>query len=163
MIPVFLLYHKVSVKRWFAFYKEGFNIDFALLILGALLFKINLEAGNAIDQVVTFFSAMNVPQNVVIFFLPFLVAFLTGLTLPTVAITFPVLLPFIGTGAEAKIGLETLAFSGLVCGLLITPVHLCLALSASYFEAPLPKIVSKIFVPIILIACAGVIMAIFAG
>ena len=162
VIPVFLLYHKVSVKRWAAFYKEGFNIDFALLILGALLFKINLEAGNAIDQVVGFLSAMDVPQNVVIFFLPFLVAFLTGLTLPTVAITFPFLLPFIGTGAEAKIGLETLAFSGLVCGLLMTPVHLCLALSASYFEAPLPKIVSKIFVPIICIACAGILMAFFS-
>ena len=134
-----------------------------MLILGALLFKINLEAGNAIDQVVSFFTEMNVPQNVVIFFLPFLVAFLTGLTLPTVAITFPFLVPFFGTGQNAIIGLETLAFSGLVCGLLMTPVHLCLALSASYFETSLPKIVVRILAPIIFIACAGIIMAIASG
>ena len=162
-IPIFLLYNKVPVKRWKSFFKEGFNLDFALLILGALLFKINLEAGNAIDQVVSFFTEMNVPQNVVIFFLPFLVAFLTGLTLPTVAITFPFLVPFFGTGQNAIIGLETLAFSGLVCGLLMTPVHLCLALSASYFETSLPKIVVRILAPIIFIACAGIIMAIASG
>jgi integral membrane protein (TIGR00529 family) len=162
-IPIFLLYHRVPLKRWKLFFREGFNIDFALLILGALLFKINLEAGNAIDQVVSFFTAMNVPQNVVIFSLPFIVAFLTGLTLPTVAITFPFLVPFIGTGQNAIIGLETLAFSGLVCGLLMTPVHLCLSLSASYFETSLPKIVVRIFAPIVFIACAGILMAMVSG
>ena len=162
-IPIFLLYHRVPLIRWKLFFKEGFNIDFALLILGALLFKINLEAGNAINQVVSFFTAMSVPQNVVIFFLPFLVAFLTGLTLPTVAITFPFLVPFIGIGHNAIIGLETLAFSGLVCGLLMTPVHLCLALSASYFETSLPKIVVRILAQIVFIACAGILMAMVSG
>ncbi|MBN1972681.1 MAG: DUF401 family protein [Sedimentisphaerales bacterium] len=162
-IPIFLYCHKVPTKRWAEFFKSGFSFDFALLIFGALLFKINLEAGNAIEQVVTFLTEMNVPQNFVIFFLPFLVAFLTGLTMPTVAITFPFLLPYIGTGQDTLIGLETLAFSGLVCGLLLTPVHLCLALSASYFETPLPKIILRFFGPVIFIACAGILMAIFFG
>ncbi len=98
-----------------------------------------------------------------IFLLPMMVAFLTGLTLPTVAITFPFLIPFIGVGQEAKIALETLAFSGLVCGLLITPVHLCLALSTSYFETPLSKIILKILGPVFFIAAAGVTMALLFG
>ena len=162
-LPIFLLVHKISVKRWPGFFKAGFNIDFALLILGALLFKVNLEAGNAIEQVVDFLSEINMPQNFVIFFLPMFVAFLTGLTMPTVAITFTFLLPYIGSGQDAKIGLETLAFSGLVCGLLVTPVHLCLALSASYFETPLIKIIIKVIGPVIFIACAGILMAKFFG
>ncbi len=162
-LPIYLYVHKVSVKRWPAFFKSGFNIDFALLILGALLFKVNLQAGNAIEQVVNFLSEINMPQNFVIFFLPLFVAFLTGLTMPTVAITFPFLLPYIGTGQEAKIGLETLAFSGLICGLLVTPVHLCLALSASYFETPLLKIILKVLGPVIFIACAGMLVAKFFG
>ena len=160
-LPIYLYIHKVPTKRWAGFFKEGFNIDFALLILGALLFKVNLEAGNAIDQVVAFLSEINMPQNFVIFFLPMLVAFLTGLTMPTVAITFLFLRPYIGTGEEAKIGLETLAFSGLICGLFITPVHLCLALSATYFETKLMKIIIKILGPVIFIACAGVLAAKF--
>ena len=158
-IPIFLIINKVSLKRWPEFFKSGFNIDFAFLILGALLFKLNLEAGQAIEQVVNFLSVMDVPQNIVIFFLPLIVAFLTGLTMPTVAITFPFLIPFIGTGQQTIIPLETLAFSGLVCGLLMTPVHLCLALSASYFETSLMKIMLRIFIPVLFIAAAGIFMA----
>jgi len=160
-IPIFLTINKISLKRWPDFFKSGFNIDFALLILGALLFKLNLEAGQAIEQVVNFLSRVNVPQNFVIFFLPFIVAYLTGLTMPTVAITFPFLMPFIGTGQQTIIPLETLAFSGLICGLLITPVHLCLALSASYFETSLIKIIIRILGPVFFIALAGILMAMF--
>lgn len=160
-IPIFLVCHRVSPNRWPAIFKSGCNMDFALLILGALLFKLNLEAGQAIDQVVNFLSGMNVPQNFVIFFLPFLVAFLTGLTMPTVAITFPFIIPFIGTGQQTIIALETLAFSGLVCGLLVTPVHLCLALSASYFETSLVRIIIRVLGPVVFIAAAGILMAVF--
>jgi len=162
-VLLFLVFHRVSLNRWPAIFKSGVEIDFAFLILGALLFKLNLEAGQAIDTVVQFLSDMNVPKHFVIFFLPLLVGFLTGVTMPTVAITFPFLIPFIGTGQQAKVGLETLAFSGLVCGLLVTPVHLCLTLSASYFEAPLTKIVLKLLAPVAFVAAAGVLVAVFFG
>jgi hypothetical protein len=162
-IFVFLLFHKVALSRWASIFKSGLEPDFALLILGALLFKLNLEAGAAIPAVVQFLSQMNVPKHVVIFFLPLLVAYLTGVTMPTVAITFPFLAPFIGAGEQAKVGLQTLAFSGLVCGLMATPVHLCLALSASYFEAPLLRILLKLLGPIVFVAAAGVLVAVLSG
>ncbi len=158
-IIIFLIFHKVPLKRWAVLFKSGAEPDFALLILGALLFKLNLEAGQAIPHVVKFFSEMNVPPHFLIFFLPFIVGFLTGVTMPTVAITFPFLMPFIGTGQETKVELETLAFSGLLCGLFLTPVHLCLTLSASYFESPLMKIVLKLLGPVVFVAAAGVLMA----
>ena len=82
---------------------------------------------------------------------------------PPVAITFAFLIPFMGGGAEANLGLETLAFSGLVCGLLLTPVHLCMALSASYFETPLRKIIIRLFGPLLFVAGAGVFMAMVFG
>lgn len=162
-IFIFLLFHKVALSRWASIFKSGLEPDFALLILGALLFKLNLEAGAAIPAVVQLLSQMNVPKHFVIFFLPLLVAYLTGVTMPTVAITFPFLAPFIGAGAQAKVGLQTLAFSGLVCGLLATPVHLCLALSASYFEAPLLRILLRLLGPIVFVAAAGVLVAVLSG
>ena len=162
-IVAFLAFHRVSVDRCNKIFKQGVNLDFAFLVAGALLFKLNLEAGQAVDSVVAFLTEMNVPPYLLIFLLPMLVGFLTGLTMPSVAITFPFLMPFIGTGAEAKVGLETLAFSGLVCGLLTTPVHLCMALSASYFETSLVKVVVRVIGPVLFIAAAGIVMAIFFG
>jgi len=162
-IVVFLAFHKVALNRWGQIFKSGIDWDFAFLVFGALLFKLNLQAGQAVDSVVSFLAEMNVPRHLLIFLLPMLVGFLTGLTMPSVAITFPFLIPFIGTGAEAKVGLETLAFSGLVCGLLLTPVHLCMALSASYFETSLIKIVVRVIGPVLFIAGAGTLMAAFFG
>ena len=83
--------------------------------------------------------------------------------MPTAAISFPILVEFIGTGAEAKMGLEVLAFAGLLCGLLLTPVHLCLAMSMSYFEVPLGKVIGHLIGPVGFIAGAGVLMALLAG
>ena len=98
---------------------------------------------------------INIPPHVFIFILPMLVSFMLGLTIPTVAITFPFFVHFIGTGPDAKLGLETLAFSGLMCGILITPLHLCVSLSADYFETPMAKVVVKLLAPLALVAAAG--------
>jgi hypothetical protein len=94
-----------------------------------------------------------------LFLLPMLVSFATGVTTPTVAITYPFLIAFIGTGADAKMGLETLAFSGLLFGLWVTPVHLCLSLSASYFQTSLLKIILKTLLPATGVALAGALIA----
>lgn len=158
-VVIFLVLHKIRIGHWPAIFRSAFQGDFVLLVLGALLFKVNLEAGGAIADVVQFLTDINVPKHVLIFFLPMLVAFLTGVTMPTVAMTFPFLIPFIGTGDQAKMGLEVLAFSGLICGLLTTPVHLCLALSAGYFDVPLGRIILKVLGPIVFVAIAGVTMA----
>ena len=126
-------------------------------------FKLNLEASGAIGSVVDFLVSSHVPPQVLVFLLPMLVGFTTGVTMPTVAITYPFLIAFIGTGAEVKMGLETLAFSGLLFGLWLTPVHLCITLSASYFETSLLKIISKLILPAIGVAVAGALLAVFFG
>jgi integral membrane protein (TIGR00529 family) len=158
-LAFFGLVYKISPVRWGKLFKLGFEMDFVLLILGALLFKLNLQAGDGVGAVVRFFTEINMPTGILLFVLPMIVAALTGLTMPTVAITFPLLLPFIGTGTHAQVGLQTLAFSGLLCGLYLTPVHLCLSLSASYFEAPLGKILWLLIGPISFIAAAGILAA----
>jgi integral membrane protein (TIGR00529 family) len=162
-IVLFMILHKVPIHECKTIFRSGIEFDVVLLILGALLFKLNIEASGAVGAVVNFLTAMNVPPVILIFFLPFLVVVLTGLTMPTVAMTFPFLIPFIGTGPETNLGLETLAFAGIICGLAISPIHLCLALSASYFQTPLPRIIISMAGPIVLVAAAGIIMALFSG
>lgn len=159
----FLMLHRVPFKRWPGIFKAAREPDMVLLVFGVLLFKLNLEAGGAISSIVEFFTSIHVPPYLLLFLLPMLVAFSTGVTVATVAITYPLLIVFIGTGAEVKMGLETLAFSGLLFGLWLTPVHLCIALSASYFETSLLKIISKLIPPAIGVAVAGALLAVFFG
>ena len=158
-----LMIHKVPFKRWLSVFKAAREPDMVLLIFGALFFKLNLETSGAIGSVVEFLTNAHVPPHLLLFGLPMLVCFTTGVTMPTVAITYPFLIAFIGTGSEARMGLEVLAFSGLLFGLWLTPVHLCLALSASYFQTSLLKIIFKLLLPTIGVAIAGILMAVFSG
>jgi hypothetical protein len=158
-----LTIHKVPFKRWGSVFKAAREPDMVLLIFGALFFKLNLEASGAIGSVVEFLTSAHVPPGLLLFGLPMLVVFATGVTMPTVAITYPFLIAFIGTGSEARMGLEVLAFSGLLFGLWLTPVHLCLTLSASYFQTSLLKIVFKLLLPAIGVAVTGILMAVLCS
>ncbi|MBE0535583.1 MAG: DUF401 family protein [Phycisphaerae bacterium] len=142
-----LLLHRVPRRHWRNLFKAANEPDMVLLVFSALFFKLNLQAAGAVGEVVVYFNHINMPPQLIVFLLPFIVGFLSGVTMPTVAMTFPFLAAFIGTGPDAKMPLETLAFSGLLCGLLLTPVHLCLPLSAGYFQTPLPKIIARLLVP----------------
>jgi hypothetical protein len=156
-----LLMHRVPPAQWRSIFRAAREPDLVLLIFGALFFKTNLESSGAIASVVEFLTSVHVPPPVLIFLLPMLVSFTTGVTMPTVAITYPFFLAFMGTGPDTKMGLEALAFSGLLVGLWLTPVHLCLPLSASYFQTSLLKIIWKLVLPTAGVAVAGALLAVF--
>jgi len=158
-----LTIHKVPVKRWGDVFRAAREPDMVLLIFGALFFKLNLETSGAIGSVVEFLTSANIPPGLLLFGLPMLVGFTTGVTMPTVAITYPFLLAFIGTGSDARMGLEGLAFSGVLFGLWLTPVHLCLTLSAGYFQTSLLKIILKLLLPTACVVIAGILMAVFCS
>ena len=158
-----LVLHHVPFRRGLSVFKAACEPDVILLIFGALFFKLNIETSGAIGSVVDFLVSVHVPPHLLLFLLPMLVSFSTGVTTPTVAITYPFLIDFMGTGPDAKMGLETLAFSGLLFGLWMTPVHLCLSLSASYFQTSLLKIIVKMILPSAGVALAGTLMALFFG
>jgi integral membrane protein (TIGR00529 family) len=158
-----LVIHKVPRERWSYIFKAAREPDMILLVFGALFFKLNLQASGAIGSVVEFLTSAHVPVGLLLFLLPMLVSFSTGVTVPTVAITYPFLIEFIGTGLEARMGLECLAFSGLLFGLWLTPVHLCLSLSASFFQTSLLKIISKLLVPSAAVALTGILLSVFCN
>jgi len=150
-----LLLHRVAWRRWPGIFKAAKEPDMVLLLFGALWFKLNLETSGAVGSVVEFFALIHMPPLLVVFLLPLLVSASTGVTMGTVAITYPFLMSYIGHGTEAKMGVETLAFAGVVFGLSISPIHLCLALSASYFKVSLLQIILKVLPAALCVAAAG--------
>jgi len=157
-----LLLHRVNVRRWGGIFRAAREPDVVLLLFGALWFKLILESSGAIGSVVAFFQQIHMPPLLVLFVLPFVVSFSTGVTAPTVAITYPFLMPFIGKGENLSLSLETLAFAGVVFGLAVSPIHLCLALSASYFDTPLLRIIWKVLPPALCVTGAGFALALLA-
>ncbi len=155
--------HRVKLSQWGGIFKAANEPDTALLIFGALWFKLNLEAGGAVPSVVDFFTQVHMPPLLVVFLLPFIVTASTGVTMPSVAMTYPFLQAYIGHGDQAHLGVETLAFSAIVFGLAVSPIHLCVALSAGYFETSLTRVIPKSLPAALCVAGAGFALAILLG
>jgi len=158
-----LILHKLPFEKWGKVFSKMKEPDLVLLILAAMIFKLCLNISGAVPEIAALMSKAQIPPYIILFALPFFVAFLTGVTSATVAITFPFLTSYIGTSDQANLALATLAFSGTFCGLMVTPVHLCLALSAGYFKVSIVDIVAKLILPTAAIAVAGFAMAFLLG
>ncbi|MCK7476438.1 MAG: DUF401 family protein [Candidatus Moduliflexus flocculans] len=78
---------------------------------------------------------------------PFIIGLLTGVNQAFVAISFPLLVPIIGQGSPDMV-LMTFAYVSGFCGILLSPAHLCLVLTADYFKAEMRDVYKILVWPV---------------
>jgi len=130
-----LLSRSKLAERW-AVIRAGFSPRIALLTAALMVFKRILETSGALDDVAQVVDPAGASGYILLFAAPFLVALLTGVNQAFVAITFPLLVPIVGAGSPDPF-LALFAYVSGFTGILISPTHLCLALTADYFKADL--------------------------
>jgi len=134
--------------------KDGFSWEIVSIILGVMAFKGVLNSSGAISNISAFFSEEGIPVLPVLFILPFISGFLTGLTVGFVGSTFPIIL---GLENAQNIGAISFAFASGYIGVFLSPVHLCLVLTREYFKANMSDIyvkIVKVSILILLVAIA---------
>ncbi|MDI6807845.1 MAG: DUF401 family protein [Candidatus Eisenbacteria bacterium] len=129
------------------------------LVFGVMAFKGVIGASQAINVVSSFVGQSEISRYVVCFFVPMGVGALTGVTQAYVGVTFPILMPFFGERGD--LSLPMLAFAGGFLGVLLSPVHLCLALTREYFGADTLKFYKLLFLPMLFVFAVIVILTIF--
>jgi len=122
---------------------ESFKPSIILLVAAVMIFKTVLEATGSIVDVNRFLAASGVPLGVIFFFLPFLVGLLTGVTQAYVGITFPLLAP-LAAASGGELAHFSLAYMAGFLGVLLSPTHLCLLLTAEYFSVPLGAVYPRL-------------------
>lgn len=130
---------KPNKKEVINYAKKSLNLDNVFLPLGVYFFRNLLTSGIAND-ISKSLSSLNIPSIILLFFMPFLSSFLTGLTSMGVAISYPIILDLFYPKGILSFALMGLAYSGAVCGILFSPLHLCLIVTINYFKCELSKI-----------------------
>jgi hypothetical protein len=123
----------------------GFGLELALslvvaIVLAAVVHRMSprtlggvLRRSLSPGTALLVFSIM-IFKQIVLASVPFVMGLFTGLTISMVGIGFPLLLPFI-SGSEVYLNYAVLAFGAGFIGVLLSPMHLCLALTREYFHA----------------------------
>ena len=140
--------------------RESVSGKALFLVIGIMIFQEVLRVTGALKGISTFFVTSQMPVYLLLFLIPFIAGVMTGLTVGYVGITFPLLLPLMGTTAPSP-GLVALAFGAGFAGVMLSPIHLCYVLTCEYFHADIARVYRRLFIPS---ACvmAAVLVPLFA-
>ena len=150
--------HKVFFGRLKDFLFKGINYNLTLLIMGVMAFKSMVEGSGAIDIITVLLSDFNFSLIIPIILLTSIVAMITGFYPAALGISIPIFLPMIPP--ESKVIYTSLIFDFAFLGYLLSPLHLCLALTKEYFAANWLPVYRYLFPPVVLMAIAAIIQAI---
>ncbi len=150
--------YRIGPKGIWEIVKANFSIKFISIVIGILIFKGIIETTGAVEDISMDLNSFGVPVFLILIILPFIIGVSTGITMAFVGITFPILLPFFTTGDYPMIAVM-LAYAGGYAGVMLSPVHLCLVLTAEYFRADLGEVYKEIVKPVAVVL--GVALAVY--
>jgi len=123
-----------EVERGLAY---GFDLKIIFLLCAVMVFKSIVEASGAAESLFTEMQGVGMSPLIILVVLPMLIGFSTGLSSAMVGISIPLVTPFILAGGELNGPAFLVAYGAGGMGYLLSPLHLCLILSAEYFKARL--------------------------
>ena len=127
--------------------RTGQSAQVLISIVMVIYFKQMLEASRAVDGFHQGLSQLGVPPLILLVVLPFAIGLMTGIAIAFVGVAFPILLP-IFTGGDNLFVYLMLAYASGYCGVLLSPLHLCLVLTKDYFKAELRKVYRILLAPV---------------
>jgi hypothetical protein len=124
-----------------------------------MLYKHVVENSGAAQSLFTEMQAVGMPAYVILTTLPMLIGFSTGLSSAMVGISIPLLLPFLVTEQGVNGPAFLLAYGAGGLGYLLSPLHLCLVLSAEYFRARLSSVYRYLLPPALAILLCLILLS----
>ncbi len=151
IILVMLLYHRYSIKNIIAL-KESIKWPLLLSVWLIMVFKEVLNASPAIDGLIPLISGLPIAEEIIFILIAFCISLLTGMSLPSLAITLPIAVAALGTPLSIPL-LAGIVVAGYTASML-SPTHPCFTISCDYFGVSMIDLLKKLFpyllIPLIL-------------
>jgi integral membrane protein (TIGR00529 family) len=138
---------------------KGTPLGTVPIIFGTMVFRRILETSGALETMSQALTASGIPLPVIVFAVPLMAGVLTGLAVGAFAIAFPIVLPLCGPDLVSS-GYGLLAYTGGFVGLMVSPLHLCLALTRVYYKAEWGGVYQRILPAAILLTLTAAIVAV---
>ncbi|WP_027358992.1 DUF401 family protein [Desulforegula conservatrix] len=111
--------------------------DMILMVVSIMVFKKILEDTGAAGQIGSEITGAGIPIYLSAFFLPFLTGIVTGISVAFIGISLPVIISLCSVSGNTALiePVTILAIASGFMGVMLSPLHLCLILSNSFFGA----------------------------
>ena len=135
VIILFAAVKRVGPKQWGPVLKGALPLHTFTAIFGVMIFKHVMEDAGAVTQIPAALSTLGLPAMLVAFVVPMIVGLLTGTAAAALALSVPLVAPLLAGGTMSAMSAGVWLFVGGFSGVLLSPLHLCLALTKDYFGA----------------------------
>jgi integral membrane protein (TIGR00529 family) len=142
-LVLFGLIKRLQFRAWWKMIKGAVSLDMAILILAVMIFKKLITVSGAVETIPNSLAGLGIPPIFAVLTIPFAVGILTGMTSAFIGISYPVLLAFLAPNG-VNYGYMMLAYGAGFMGVMLSPVHLCLVVTKSYFNVGFTKIYQMI-------------------
>ena len=127
------------------------TLKLAGVVAGIRIFSALLQEGGAAQSAASELAAAGIPPLVVVALLPLISGLVTGIGFGYVGLSLPIVLGLYNGGAFGSLALEpvvalTAAFG--FAGMMISPLHVCMVVSAEHFRTTLPQTMRRFALPL---------------
>jgi len=137
----------------------GLDLKILFLLYSVMLYRTIIENSGAVEVVFTDMQNMGLPALIILIVLPFLMGIATGFSIVFAGVALPLLVPYIASDSSIHGYALLVAYTSGLMGVLLSPVHLCLILSAEYFKANLVRV--YIYLAPLFVMVEGVVILIY--
>ena len=157
-----IIVKRLSFKQILNALRVATLINYAFLMIAIFFLKYVSIESNLIKGVYDSFVFYKIPYQIPLFFIPFVVGLMTGISSAAIGLSYTLLLPMMqninGTVSPAHL---FIAYLGVWTALSLTPTHLCLSLSIDFFKARIGLTYKVLYKNIIFVLAIGIIWIIF--
>ncbi len=132
---LFVVVKGIGPGQWREVVVRSFPIQTFSSIFGVMIFKQVLQDVGAVEQIPQALGALGLPPLVVAFVVPMLVGLVTGTAPAAMALSLPLVAPLLTGLPIESLAAGVWMFVGCFSGIMLSPMHLCLALTHNYFGA----------------------------
>lgn len=152
-----LLFYQVKLTRIPKMCWESLTPKLLYMMFAAIYLRDAMVASGAIDQLSEFIRNAGLNPLLIAIILPLSITFLTGMTVPGISITLPLM---VAMGGEANIlSLGSLTLASNMVGSMLSPIHLCLIMSVEHFKCSMGGTYRKILLPSALLLAFAIVYA----
>jgi integral membrane protein (TIGR00529 family) len=142
-VAILVIYKKYTLRDLTMTFRHSVHMNSVILVLGVMIFMQFLTASGLVDIWLKGISYYGIPKEILFIILPFIAGALSGITVSFVSLSFPIL---INMGLDQNIWFFVAAYIAGFSGVMITPVHLCSAMTSDYFGIKTGKLLKKVII-----------------
>ena len=150
VISIFLVFYitKKTKEEYIQILKKSLTFNLALAISGIMIFREMFQVSQANIVLRDIIVESHIPIIAMVVIIPLVLGVLTGYNLGSVALSYPILVPFFPADISfiSLVGFTSLIFISSVVGYLISPIHLCNVVSSDYLKTDTTRMY-KMYIP----------------